>query len=91
MIDKDKNKPIYKQLVDEILDDIKQGRLNPEDKLPTERELAERLGISRGTVKKAYKELADNGVIEVIQGSGSYIHNNEIMKEREEKKGCVWR
>ena len=37
MINKDENKPIYKQLVDEILEDIKQGRLNPEDKLPTER------------------------------------------------------
>ena len=42
MIDKDKNKPIYKQLVDEILEDIKQGRLNPEDKLP-------RKGIGRTT------------------------------------------
>ena len=61
MIDKDKNKPIYKQLVDEILDDIKQGRLNPEDKLPTERELAERLGISRGTVKKHIRSLLTTG------------------------------
>ena len=89
MIDKDKNKPIYKQLVDEILEDIKQGRLNPEDKLPTERELAERLGISRGTVKKAYKELADNGVIEVIQGSGSYIHNNTIMTGNEKRMAAI--
>ena len=89
MIDKDKNKPIYKQLVDEILEDIKQGRLNPEDKLPTERELAERLGISRGTVKKAYKELADNGVIEVIQGSGSYIHNNTIITGNEKRMAAI--
>ena len=89
MIDKDKNKPIYKQLVDEILEDIKQGRLNPEDKLPTERELAERLGISRGTVKKAYKELADNGVIEVIQGSGSDIHNNTIMTGNEKRMAAI--
>lgn len=89
MIDKDKNKPIYKQLVDEILEDIKQDRLKPEDKLPTERELAERLGISRGTVKKAYKELADNGVIEVIQGSGSYIHNNAIMTGNEKRMAAM--
>ena len=46
MINKDENKPIYKQLVDEILEDIKQGRLNPEDKLPTERELAVSLEIN---------------------------------------------
>ena len=89
MINKDENKPIYKQLVDEILEDIKQGRLNPEDKLPTERELAERLGISRGTVKKAYKELADNGVIEVIQGSGSYIHNSAIMTGNEKRMAAI--
>lgn len=89
MIDKDMNKPIYKQLIDEILEDIKQGRLNPEDKLPTERELAERLGISRGTVKKAYKELADNGVIDVIQGSGSYIHNNAALTGNEKQMAAI--
>ncbi|MFQ7550573.1 MAG: GntR family transcriptional regulator [Blautia marasmi] len=86
MIDKDKKKPIYKQLVDEILDDIKQGRLNPEDKLPTERELAERLGL-RGTVKYI-RSLLTTGQL-VIQGSGSYIHNNEIMTGNEKHLAAI--
>ena len=67
------SKPIYKQVVEQVLLSIKQGRLRPGDRLPTERELAASLDIARGTVKKAYKELADNNIIEIRQGSGSYV------------------
>lgn len=78
-INRNISKPIYKQLIDSILNDIRVGNLKPNDKLPTERELSKELGISRGTVKKVYKDLADNGVLEVIQGSGTYVsHHNTI-------------
>ena len=68
------SKPIYKQLMDEILKKIRSGELSPGEKLPTERELAQQLYVSRGTIKKAYKELADNNIIEIIQGSGTYVY-----------------
>ena len=68
------SKPIYKQLMDEILAKIRSGELIPGAKLPTERELAQQLYVSRGTIKKAYKELADNNIIEIIQGSGTYVY-----------------
>ena len=70
----DASKPIYRQLVEQMLAAIRQGELRPGDRLPTERQLAERLQIARGTVKRAYRELADNNIIEVIQGSGSYVY-----------------
>ncbi len=79
-------KPIYKQIVEQILRQVKQGILRPGDRLPTERELAEQLQIARGTVKKAYKELADNNIIEVIQGSGSYIYNDRDVYDVEHRK-----
>ena len=86
MLDKTSKKPLYQQLIDDILLKIKNGSLKPKDKLPTERELAEQLHISRGTVKKAYKELESDGVIEVIQGSGTYIYNNKNISASEKNK-----
>ena len=47
------SKPIYKQLIDEILAKIRSGELRPGEKLPTERSLAQQLYVSRGTIKKA--------------------------------------
>ncbi len=64
--------PVYKQIVEQVLLAVKRGELRPGERLPTERELAASLQVARGTVKKAYKELADHNLIESIQGSGSY-------------------
>ena len=68
--------PIYRQLADQVLAGVKSGLLKPGDRLPTERELAAQLGVARGTVRKAYRELADNNLVQVIQGSGVYIHRD---------------
>ena len=68
--------PIYRQLADQVLAGVKSGLLKPGDRLPTERELAAQLGVARGTVRKAYRELADNNLVQVIQGSGVYIHSD---------------
>ena len=78
-------KPIYKQIAEWILQCIKHGSLQPGDRLPTERELAQQLGIARGTVKKAYKELADNNIVEVLQGSGTYVHSNRDVFDVERR------
>lgn len=77
---------IYKQIVEQICRKIQNGELLPGDKLPTERELARHLQVSRGTVKKAYDELANNNIIEVIQGSGSYVYNDLDVYTLEERK-----
>ena len=79
-------KPIYQQLVDQIMLKIHIGELKAGEKLPTERDLAQQLYISRGTVKKAYKELADNNVIEIIQGSGSYVYAEKKIYDGERRK-----
>ncbi len=82
----DNSRPIYKQIVSHVLQQIKEGVLKPGDRLPTERELAERLGLARGTVKKAYKELADNNIIEVRQGSGSYVYSERDSYDMEYRR-----
>lgn len=63
----------YVGVAREIMAAIGAGRLNPGDRLPTERELAEMTGASRPTIRDALLALELFGVVEVRPGSGSYV------------------
>lgn len=65
--------PLYRQLVDQIRVAVKQGTLKSGEKLPTVQELTEELKIARGTVKRAYDELESLGILEKVQGRGTFI------------------
>ena len=65
--------PIYQQLVDKIRAAVKAGTLVTGAQLPTVQELSDRLGVARGTVKRAYDELEHEGIIEKIRGRGTFI------------------
>ena len=67
------NIPIYRQLVDSISNAIKKGNLQSEQRLPTVQELSEQLGIARGTIKRVYDELERLGLIEKLQGRGTFV------------------
>lgn len=60
-------------LRDAILDRLQSGHWRAGDRLPTERELSERFGVSRTTVRKALLELKQQGLIEQIVGSGTFV------------------
>lgn len=66
--------PIYLQLKNQIKDLIQRGIWAPGHRLPTERELAVQLGVSRNTVGLAYEELEAEGTIARRQGSGTYVN-----------------
>lgn len=55
--------PIYRQLVDIIKANIKNGKIPPMTKLPTVRDLSDELGIARGTIKRSYDELDRKSVV----------------------------
>ncbi|MBE6958185.1 MAG: GntR family transcriptional regulator [Ruminococcaceae bacterium] len=65
--------PIYRQLVDSIHSAVKKGDLSAGQQLPTVQEMTEQLGIARGTVKRAYDELERIGVVEKVQGRGTFV------------------
>ena len=65
--------PLHAQVRQAILHLIEAGDLGPGDALPSERHLAEGLGISRVTVRKAVADLADDGVLSRRHGSGTYV------------------
>lgn len=65
--------PIYRQLVDKIRAAVRKGELMSGDQLPTVQELADRLGVAKGTIKRAYDELGNMGILEKVQGRGTFI------------------
>ena len=67
--------PLYKQLKELILDDIKKGKLKPNQKIPTEQELSEKYQISRITVRKALAQLVDEEVLARKQGKALMCRN----------------
>lgn len=89
-IDRNGEVSISEQIAGGLLSAILENRVAPGERLPTERELAERLGVSRGTVKRAYARLAESGAIEMRQGSGSYVlKNNRVLEENQKKEAAA--
>src|SRR5438105_13007059 len=69
----EKNGLMAEQVVIQVRDMIRQGSLKPGDRLPPERELAKRLGISRASLRAGLRFLAAIGVLTSRHGSGTYI------------------
>ncbi|MEG0076604.1 GntR family transcriptional regulator [Anaerorhabdus sp.] len=67
------NEPIFEQIVTQIIRFIELGVLNPKDKLPSVRVLAQELGITPNTVVKAYQILEDQGYVFTYQKKGVFV------------------
>ncbi|MBA3925982.1 PLP-dependent aminotransferase family protein [Listeria rustica] len=76
-IPKDKQYPIYQQIIALIENYIEEGKLLPGDKLPPERELAGLLLVNRSTLARALDELSARGIITRKQGSGTRISEDK--------------
>lgn len=61
------------QIADQLEGMIADGTLQPGERLPAERQLAERLGISRPSLREAIQKLASKGLMHTRQGGGTYI------------------
>jgi len=77
-IDKALPTPAYLQLRQALEQAIEDGSLNPGQALPSERELAQRLTLSRMTVRRAFEELERRGLVEQRQGSGTYVRGHPL-------------
>ena len=65
--------PAYLQIVEALADGIERGELARGARLPTQRALAEDIGIGIGTVTRAYAEAESRGLIDAVVGRGSFI------------------
>jgi GntR family transcriptional regulator, transcriptional repressor for pyruvate dehydrogenase complex len=66
-------KSVSELVVQRILDTIKSGHLATGDKLPSERDLATQLDVSRPTVREALRALSILGILEIRHGGGVYV------------------
>ena len=65
--------PVYLQIAELLARQIKAGYWRQGERLPTEAELAQRLSVAVGTLRKALALLEAQDVLERIQGSGTYV------------------
>ncbi|GAA5078055.1 DNA-binding FadR family transcriptional regulator [Thermocatellispora tengchongensis] len=69
---------------DDVVNSVKrmilEGVLRPGDRLPVEKELADSLGVSRGSLREGISALSMPGVVDTRQGDGTYITNLDVTK-----------
>lgn len=65
--------PIYEQIKNQIRSAVMSGELEAGEALPSLRKLAKELRVSVLTVTRAYNELADEGVVQNLQGKGTFV------------------
>jgi DNA-binding FadR family transcriptional regulator len=65
--------PLADQVIARLRAEIASGTWPVGSRIPTEPELVERLGVARNTVREAVRALAHNGVLDIRQGSGTYV------------------
>jgi DNA-binding GntR family transcriptional regulator len=73
--------PLYFQLRQAFLEEIRERGLEPGDRLPTEADLERRYAVSRATIRQALNHLAADGSIERIQGKGTFVGRLKIRHD----------
>jgi GntR family transcriptional regulator len=73
------SQPIYKQIIDYFKKQLVRGELHPGDRIPSQREYAERVRVNPNTVQRAYREMEIMQLVETIRGQGTFISNREAM------------
>ncbi len=69
--------PLYHQIKQWILNQIRLGRFKPGTRIPGEFELMHILNVSRGTVREALRELINEGILYSVRGHGTYVKEME--------------
>jgi GntR family transcriptional repressor for pyruvate dehydrogenase complex len=64
---------VYEDIIQQIVQKIESGELAPGDKLPTERELVNQLGVSRASIREALRAMELLGLVESKVGDGTYV------------------
>jgi GntR family transcriptional regulator/MocR family aminotransferase len=88
-LDKNSSEPAYEQICRQIEALVRQGLLGPGARIPSIRQLAQRLGLANNTVATAYDELAARHVIETRRGSGTFISLNAGAQRAFDLDACT--
>jgi GntR family transcriptional repressor for pyruvate dehydrogenase complex len=70
---KDAGASLAEKAAEQIVEYIRENKLQPGDRLPNEKELERKLNVSRSTIRAAMNSLKTRGVVDIRQGSGTFI------------------
>ena len=82
-IDPTSRLPIYRQLVQQFREGIARGKLRPDQRLPSVRELSRTLVVNPNTIARVYTELEREGVINTRPGLGVFVARPKLELTRE--------
>ncbi len=82
----DKDKPIYAQIVDRIIENILQTKWKSEERIPSVRELAVSLEVNPNTVVRSYNYLQDQEVIYNQRGIGYFVSSDGRERAKQIKR-----
>mgnify|MGYP001241600033 CR=1 FL=1 len=85
IIDIGSRRPAYQQIEAQVAEAIADGTVTPGDRLPPERDLAVRLGVSRMTVRQAFDALSRRGLVERGVGRGTFVATPHVEIDRTER------
>ncbi|WP_229070827.1 GntR family transcriptional regulator [Actinoplanes sp. DH11] len=72
--DPDDKRALFQRVVDDILDQIRDGRLHPNDPLPSARKMADLYGVASMTAQRALRELQNRRITYSVAGKGTFVH-----------------
>ncbi|GAE94047.1 transcriptional regulator [Gracilibacillus boraciitolerans JCM 21714] len=75
----ERDKPIYLQVVDQIIQEIVSGSRKAGEKLPSVRELAVESGVNPNTIQRVYRELDQRHITVTRRGQGTFVTKDEIL------------
>lgn len=81
--------PFYRQIIDQVLLAVADGRLEPGTQLPTVRQLAVDLSVNLNTVAKAYREMEIRGIVETQQGTGTFVATRRAERKSSDRKKAL--
>lgn len=90
-MEKIKRKSLSEQVLDSIIQYVETNHLEVGDKIPTEGEFSEMLGVSRTSIREAIKALSMNGALQSIPGKGTFIRRDiaEVRSGKAENTRAV--
>ena len=86
---RDSHITLYMQLAEQIEREIASGKFGPHERLPTEQQFVDALGVSRITVRQALNHLAEGGLIVKKQGKGTFVAGPVVRHELQELRGIL--
>lgn len=86
---RDSHVSLYMQLAEQIEREIASGKYGPHERLPTEQQFVDALGVSRITVRQALSHLAKGGLIIKKQGKGTFVAGPILRHELQDLRGVL--